>query len=45
MYLEVNNLVKYYKKENLIIKKLNFSVKKGEIISFLGEVDQVKRHF
>ena len=45
MYLEVNNLVKYYKKENLIIKKLNFSVKKGEIISFLGESGSGKTTF
>ena len=45
MYLEVNNLVKYYEKENLIIKKLNFSVKKGEIISFLGESGSGKTTF
>ena len=37
MYLEVKNLVKYYNKELPIIRKLEFSVKKGEIISFLGE--------
>jgi ABC-type multidrug transport system ATPase subunit len=37
MYLEVKNLVKYYREETPVIKNLNFSVKKGEIISFLGE--------
>ena len=37
MYLDINNLVKFYKKGSPLIKKLNFSVKKGEIISFIGE--------
>ena len=37
MYLDINNLVKSYKKGSPLIKKLNFSVKKGEIISFIGE--------
>ena len=37
MHLEIKNLVKYYKKELPIIKKLNFSVNKGNIISFIGE--------
>ena len=45
MYLEVKNLVKYYGKNNPIIKKLNFSVKKGEIISFLGESGSGKTTF
>ena len=37
MHLEIKNLVKFYKKELPIIKKLNFSVNKGNIISFIGE--------
>ena len=45
MYLEVNELVKYYNKELPIIKKLTFSVKKGEIISFLGESGSGKTTF
>ncbi len=45
MYLEVNDLVKFYNKENLVIKKLNFSVNKGEIISFLGESGSGKTTF
>ena len=45
MYLEVKNLVKYYGEDNLVIKKLNFSVKKGEIISFLGESGSGKTTF
>jgi len=45
MYLEVKNLVKYYYDDIPIIKKLNFSVKKGEIISFLGESGSGKTTF
>ena len=30
MYLEVKDLVKYYNKNDLLIKKLNFSINKGE---------------
>ena len=37
MHLKVNNLVKFYKKEDPLISSLNFSVEKGEIVSFLGE--------
>ena len=37
MHLEIKNLVKFYKKELPIIKKLNFSINKGNIISFIGE--------
>ena len=37
MYLEVKNLLKYYNRNYPIIKDLTFSVKKGELISFLGE--------
>ena len=37
MHLEIKNLEKFYSKEITIIKKLNFSVNKGNIISFIGE--------
>ncbi len=37
MYLEVKNLVKHYDSAYPIIKDLTFSIKKGELISFLGE--------
>tara|TARA_B110000259_G_C13948706_1_gene375820 strand:+ start:136 stop:1095 length:960 start_codon:yes stop_codon:yes gene_type:complete len=37
MHLKVNNLIKFYTKEEPLISSLNFSVEKGEIISFLGE--------
>ena len=45
MYLEVKNLVKYYSENTPVIKKLNFSVEKGEIISFLGESGSGKTTF
>tara|TARA_B100001996_G_scaffold186627_1_gene142781 strand:- start:1870 stop:2832 length:963 start_codon:yes stop_codon:yes gene_type:complete len=45
MYLEIKNLVKYYKKNIPLIKKLNFSIKKGEIISFIGESGSGKTTF
>lgn len=45
MFLEVKNLVKYYQKDTPVIKKLNFSVNKGEIISFLGESGSGKTTF
>ncbi len=45
MYLEVKNLVKFYDSEFPIIKDLSFSVKKGEIISFLGESGSGKTTF
>ena len=37
MYLEVKDLIKYYNPNVQLIKKINFSVNKGEIISFIGE--------
>jgi len=37
MHLKVNNLVKFYNKDQPLISSLNFSVEKGEIVSFLGE--------
>ncbi len=45
MFLEVKNLVKFYDKNFPIIKNLNFSVNKGEIISFLGESGSGKTTF
>ena len=37
MHLKVSNLVKFYNKSQPLIESLGFSVKKGEIVSFLGE--------
>ncbi len=37
MYLEVKDLIKYYNPNIQLIKKINFSVNKGELISFIGE--------
>ena len=45
MYLEVKGLAKSYKKDKPIIKKLDFSVNRGEIISFLGESGSGKTTF
>ena len=45
MYLEVKNLLKYYNRNYPIIKDLTFSVKKGELISFLGESGSGKTTF
>jgi len=45
MYLEVTNLVKFFDSEYPIIKDLSFSVKKGQLISFLGESGSGKTTF
>ena len=45
MFLKVKNLVKNYSSELPIIKDLSFSVKKGELISFLGESGSGKTTF
>ena len=45
MYLEIKDLAKSYNHNNPIIKKLDFTVKKGEIISFLGESGSGKTTF
>jgi iron(III) transport system ATP-binding protein len=37
MHLKVINLVKFYNKSQPLIESLDFSVEKGEIVSFLGE--------
>ena len=45
MFLNVKNLCKSYGAEEPVIKKLNFSLKKGEIISFIGESGSGKTTF
>jgi len=45
MFLKVKNLEKYYDKKLPLIRRLNFSVKKGEIISFIGESGSGKTTF
>ena len=45
MYLEVKNLVKFFDSDYPLIKNLSFSVKKGELISFLGESGSGKTTF
>ena len=45
MYLEGKNLAKFYNSSYPIIKDLTFSVKKGELISFLGESGSGKTTF
>ena len=45
MFLNVKNLCKSYGTEEPVIKKLNFSIKKGEIISFIGESGSGKTTF
>ena len=45
MYLEVKNLAKFYNSSYPVIKDLTFSVKKGELISFLGESGSGKTTF
>ena len=37
MHLRVSNLIKFYNKKDPLIESLDFSVEKGEIVSFLGE--------
>ena len=45
MFLKVSNLKKIYDRDIPIIKSLNFSVDKGEIISFIGESGSGKTTF
>ena len=37
MHLEVSNLTKYYSKSSPVIQSIDFTVGKGEIISFIGD--------
>ena len=45
MYLNIENLIKFYSKDVPLIKDLNFSVKKGEFVSFIGESGSGKTTF
>tara|TARA_B100000963_G_scaffold70805_1_gene59026 strand:+ start:4426 stop:5388 length:963 start_codon:yes stop_codon:yes gene_type:complete len=45
MFLKVVDIVKYYNKNEPLIRNLNFSVNKGEIISFIGESGSGKTTF
>ena len=45
MYLKIENLVKYYNEKLPLIKGLNFSVDKGEFVSFIGESGSGKTTF
>ena len=37
MFLEIKDLKKYYTDKDQLIRNLNFSVEKGDIVSFIGE--------
>ena len=45
MFLEVKDLKKYYSSKDKLIRNLNFSVEKGDIISFIGESGSGKTTF
>ena len=45
MFLNIENLIKFYSKDNPLIKDLNFSVNKGEFVSFIGESGSGKTTF
>ena len=45
MFLKVNNLKKYYSQDEHLIRDLNFSVKQGDIVSFIGESGSGKTTF
>ncbi len=45
MHLEVSNLTKYYSKCSPVIQSIDFSVAKGEIISFIGDSGEGKTTF
>ena len=45
MFLNIENLVKFYSKDDPLIKDLNFSVNKGEFVSFIGESGSGKTTF
>ena len=45
MYLNIENLVKFYSKEDPLIKDLNISVKKDEFVSFISESGSRKTTF
>ena len=45
MFLEVKDLKKFYTNNEQLIRNLNFSVKKGDIVSFIGESGSGKTTF
>ena len=45
MFLKISDLKKYYNQKEPLIKNLNFSVNKGDIISFIGESGSGKTTF
>ena len=45
MFLEVKDLKKFYNDKDQLIRNLNFSVKKGDIVSFIGESGSGKTTF
>ena len=45
MFLEVNELQKYYDSNYPLIRNLNFSVEEGDIVSFIGESGSGKTTF
>ena len=45
MFLEVKDLKKFYTDKDQLIRNLNFSVKKGDIVSFIGESGSSKTTF
>ena len=45
MFLRISDLKKYYNKSEPLIRNLNFSVKRGEIVSFIGESGSGKTTF
>ena len=45
MFLEVKDLKKYYNSKDKLIRNLNFSVEKGDIVSFIGESGSGKTTF
>ena len=45
MFLIIENLIKFYSKDDPLIKDLNFSVNKGEFVSFIGESGSGKTTF
>ena len=45
MFLRISDLKKYYNDSEPLIRNLNFSVNKGEIVSFIGESGSGKTTF
>ena len=45
MFLKVKDLKKYYNSKEQLIRNLNFSVDKGDIVSFIGESGSGKTTF